>query len=219
MTTRLQLYNGALLICGDTRLASLSEAREPRHLLDEVWNDGGVQYCLEQGQWRFAMRASRFDYDPSIQPDWGYQRGYTKPTDWIATSGVFQDEFLKCPLLQYADEVGYWFCDRDEIFVKYVSNAATYGNDLARWTATFTDYVKAYFASRIIRRLPGGADRVDDICHPKTGVLAKALLVAKNKDAMAGPATFPARGSWIAARRQGANRTYWDGGNPNQLIG
>jgi hypothetical protein len=125
---------------------------------------------------------------------------------------------MHAPLLQYADEVGFWFCDRDQIFVRYVSDDAAFGGDLAMWPASFTDYVKSYFAHRIIRKLPGGMDKIDDIDHPKTGVLAKNLLIAKNKAAMTMPATFPARGNWVAARHRG--RGGWqDGGNQNQLIG
>lgn len=218
-TTRLRIYNGALLICSDTRLASLSEAREPRYLLDEIWNDGGVRFCLEQAQWHFAMRSSRLDYNPAVTPDWGFQRAFDKPTDWVATSGVFYDAYMRSPLTQYADEVSYWFADEDEIFVKYVSDDASYGMDLAKWPATFTEYVKAYFASKIIRKLPGGTEKVEDICHPRTGVLARALDTAKNKDAMTQPATFPTRGTWVAARHAGARRGFRDGGNTNSLIG
>jgi hypothetical protein len=105
-TDRLKIYNGALLLCGERQLATLSENREPRFLLDLVWNDGGVRYCLEQAQWHFAMRSSRFDYDPSIVPEWGFNRAFTKPDDWVSTSGVFQDEFMKTPLTDYADEQG-----------------------------------------------------------------------------------------------------------------
>lgn len=217
--TRLKIYNGALLLCGDRALASLSEAREPRYLLDNVWNDNGVRYCLEQAQWYFAMRSSRLDYNVAIAPDWGYQKAFDKPTDWVATSGVFQDDYMKTPLLEYADEVGYWFADLEQIFVKYVSDDADYGNDLTKWPQSFTNYVEAYFASKIIHKLPGGAEKVDKICHPKTGELAKALLIAKNRAAMTQPATFPQRGTWVAARRAGANRGWRDGGNTNQLIG
>lgn len=224
MTTRLQIYNGALLLCGDRQLANLSENREPRHLLDLVWNDSGVRGCLEQAQWHFAMRATRLDYEPSIEPEWGYTRAFTKPTDWVATSGVFSDERMRTPLTSYADEVGYWFADVDEIFVKYVSDDAAYGSDLSRWPTTFTDYVKAYFASKIVHKLPGGQSRIEAILGAdgtgqKTGILAGALLIAKNKAAMALPATFPTRGTWAQARRAGASRLRRDGGNTSQLIG
>jgi hypothetical protein len=216
---RLEIYNGALLIAGDQKLASLIENREPRHLLDDVWNGGrGVRFCLEQAQWHFAMRASRLDYNPSVQPDWGFQRAFDKPTDWVNTSGVFQDAYLRSPLTNYADEVMYWFCDQDEIFVKYVSDDVTYGMDFAKWPESFTEYVKAFFASKIIRKLPGGADKVDDICNPKKGVLARALVIAKNKAAMTQPTTFPTRGTWARARHGGSSFRN-DGGNPNSLIG
>lgn len=217
MTTRLQIYNGALRLCGELRLANLSEQREARHLLDEVWNDGGVRYCIEQAQWHFAMRASRLDYEPSVDPDWGFQRAFSKPTDWVATSGVFSDEYMKNPLLAYADEKDYWWASVDEMYVRYVSDDAAYGSDLARWPATFADFVQAYFASKIIRKLPGGADKVEDICAPKKGVLDRSLMIAKNKSAMAQPATFPTRGTWARARHAGGSRR--DGGNPNSLIG
>ncbi len=37
---QLSLYNRALLIMGQRFLSDLSEEREPRRLLDQVWNDG-----------------------------------------------------------------------------------------------------------------------------------------------------------------------------------
>lgn len=216
---RLEIYNGALLLCGDRKLASLTENREPRHLLDDVWNGGrGVRYCLEQGQWHFAMRASRFDYDASATPEFGFTYGFAKPTDWVATSGIFQDERCVTPLLQYADEVSYWFADNTEIFVKYVSDGAAFGMDFAKWPETFTEYVKAFFASKIIHRLPGGAEKADAILHHRSGLLAHALLIAKNKSAMTQPATFPNRGTWAAARHGGLSGRR-DGGNTSQLIG
>lgn len=164
------------------------------------------------------MRSSRLDYEPSITPDWGPQRVFTKPTDWVATSAVCQDEFFTSPLLQYWDEIGFWFASVDQIFVRYVSDDTTYGADMARWPSSFTDYVKAYFASRIVRKLAGGKDKVDDICHPRSGVMARNLLIAKNKDAMAGPATFAAIGSWNSSRLgRGSSRR--DRGNRGSLIG
>lgn len=223
-TTRLKIYNGALMLCGEVRLASVDENREARHLLDEVWNDGGQRYCLEQAQWQFAMRSSRLDYNTDVQPDWGFPRAFDKPVDWVATSGVFQDEFMRAPLLDYADEVGYWYANLDQIFVRYVSDDENYGLNLSLWPTTFTDYVKAYFASRIVHKMPGGAARITallgaDASGEKSGVLHAALLTAKNKSAMTQPATFPNRGTWARARYAGSRLGRRDGGNPNQLIG
>lgn len=221
-TDRLKIYNGALLLCGEMQLRTLAEEREPRRLLDLVWNDGGVRFCLEQAQWHFAMRASRLDYNPSVDPDWGYQKAFDKPTDWVATSGVFQDEYMRSPLTSYADEVSYWFADVDEIYVKYVSDDVTYGMDFAKWPATFTEYVKAYFAGKIVHKLPGAAARIEFLLGPAgredRGHVNRSLLIAKNKAAMSQPATFPSRGTWAQARHAGSGRR-GDGGNTNRLIG
>lgn len=219
-TSRLELYNDALLLCAEMSLASLSENREPRYLLDQVWKAGrGIKYCLEQAQWHFAMRTTQLDYEPSITPDFGYARAFTKPSDWVVTSGVFEDAYMQDPLTQYADEVGYWFADRDLIYVKYVSDDANYGMNLAGWPETFTAYVAAYLASKIVRKLPGGAEKVIDICDPRKGELHKALTIAKNKAAMSQPATFPRRGTWVRARQAGKNGFRNDGGSQNNLIG
>lgn len=221
-TDRLKIYNGALLLCAERQLGSLTENREPRFLLDLVWNDAGVRFCLEQAQWHFAMRASRLDYNPSIEPDWGFPKAFDKPTDWIMTSGVWSDEFMKAPLTDYADEVSYWWANIEQIFVRYVSDDVNFGMDLAKWPASFVDYVKAYFASRIIHRLPGAAAKIEWLVgptgRPNKGYLHQCLLIAKNKSAMTGPATFPSRGTWVAARMQNTARAR-DGGSTTQLIG
>lgn len=216
MTTRLQLYNAALRLCESRSIASLTVAEESRRTLDEIWADGGVHWCLEQGQWKFAMRSSQLDYDPSVAPEWGYQRAFIKPTDWCATSAVCSDEFYNSPLSQYADEIGFWFCDQDILYVRFVSDDAAYGGDLSRWPQTFADFAAAHFAKLAAPRLPGGKEVQDKVDKAEI----RNLRVAKNKDAMAGPTTYPARGSWLRARfgRGSVNRR--DGGNRSgPLIG
>lgn len=221
-TTRLKIYNGALLHCGERAIASLTVAEEGRRLLDNVWDDGGVQWCLEQGQWRFAMRTSRFTPETAVTPQFGLANAFAKPTDWVLTSAVCQDERFNVPCLQYADEAGFWFADLDDLYIKYVSSAAGYGMNLANWPYSFTELVKAYFAWKISPKLPGGdklTERLWSESSPHRGVVPKMLLDAKNKDAMAGPTTFPARGSWIRARNGGRGPGSADGGNPSSLIG
>lgn len=217
-TNRLVIYNGALLLCRQRRLASLTENQESRHDLDLVWNDGGVRHCLEQAQWHFAMRSTRLDYDPGIDPQWGYRRAFPKPDDWVATSALCVDEYFRSPLLAYSDEAAYWYADYDQIYVKYVSDHADWGGDMSKWPYTFVEYVKAYFASRVVGKLSGDKAVMDYLLHPKTGLVAERLRVAKNRAAMTGPTTFPVTGAWANARA--GQRSGWkDGGNTGSLIG
>jgi hypothetical protein len=223
-TSRLAIYNNALIICGETRLASLSEDRKPRRLLDQVWDSNGLRYCLEQGQWQFAMRTQRIDYDTDFAPPFGYSRAFQKPTDWVLTSAVCSDEFFRTPLTAYADELDYWYADLDEIFVKFVSDDADYGLDLANWPATFCDYVDAYFASKIIFDLTSDKEKLAFLLgrdgNTDSGELGRRLKIAKNRSAMTQPAMrFPMSG-WNAARRGGrSGGPMGDGGNGGTFTG
>lgn len=214
MSTQLTLYNGALLLVGERFLASLSEECETRRLLDQVWSSGGLKYCLEQGQWHFAMRTIQIDYDPSVQPSYGYNRAFQKPDDWINTSALCSDEFFRSPLLRYVDEAGFWYSDLDTLYVRYVSNDLNYGMNLNKWPETFREYVEAYFAKRIYYKL---ADSEEG--YAKLEKTEKHRLdVAKSKAAMAEPTSFPAQGNWSRSRNRFPSRR--DGGNTSgNLIG
>lgn len=212
-TTRLKIYNSALTICGERHIADLTEDREPRRLLDHVWDNDGIEACLEMGQWKFAMRSVRIDYDADVTPDYGFRRAFSKPSDWVLTSGFCYDEYFDTPITRYVDETGYWYSDVDEIYVRYVSNDSTYGGDLSLYPATYTDFVAAHFASKIIMKLTSDENKRDSVLKWED----KKLKIAKNKDAMAGPQKFPAPGNFVSSRsRLGGRR---DRGSRGRLIG
>src|SRR5260221_1483015 len=108
MTDQHSLYNGALRVLGQRKLAALTEESEPRHLLDDVWGEGAVDACLEEGLWNFAIRTARLDYSPSIEPDFGFSRAFDKPTDWIRTAGMAADGYFRVRLTdeQVKDQAG-----------------------------------------------------------------------------------------------------------------
>lgn len=214
MATRLEIYNTALLYCGERSISSLSEEREPRRILDQVWDTNGVIRCLEEGQWHFAMKGVELNHDPDIDPQFGYGYAFTKPTDWVLTSAVCEDEYFRTPLNLYTDEAGYWYADLDPLYVKYVSSDVDYGLNLGAWPETFTEFVAWHFASRIIMKLSESQEKWKEIQVMRQ----KALRLAKNKAAMAEPAMFAAKGSWSRARTRGTKRG--DGGNTSgNLIG
>lgn len=210
---QLDLYNSALLLCGERFLLALTDECEARRLLDKVWADGGVTTCLEQGQWNFAMRTVQVDYDTNIEPDFGYTRAFEKPSDWVLTSALCVDEYFRAPLLQYTDEAGYWYADVDTIYVRYVSNHASYGSDMTTWPKSFYEYVAEYFCNKIIRKLSDSED--EEAKSDKR--LKKKLLHAKSRAAMADPTRFTPPGNWTRSRGGWPGRN--DGGSNGSLIG
>ena len=206
MASQLGIYNGALLICGERFLNSLTEEREPRRLLDRVWSEGGVKTCLELAQWNFAIRTIQIDYDSSLSPSFGYARVFLKPDDWVLTTKVCSDEFFRSPLTRYMDETNYWFSDLDTMYVSYISSDATYGLNLNKWPDSFREFVEAHFASRIVHRLSSSEEELARVLKIRKDL----LKTAKSRAAMAEPTSFPARGTWGLSRNRFPNRR--DGG-------
>tara|TARA_R110002074_G_C12558458_1_gene667618 strand:- start:17035 stop:17676 length:642 start_codon:yes stop_codon:yes gene_type:complete len=194
--TQLSLYNGALRALGERKLASLSEDRAPRRILDDIWNDGTIDACLEQGQWNFAMRTVKADYSPSVEPSFGLRRAFDKPVDWIRTSGLCSDEYFTNPLTQYRDEAGFWYADIDTIYVRFVSNHVSYGNDLSLWPESFVTCVELYMALEACEPITQSESKRKRVEKQ----LQDQLVKARSKDAMDEPPAFPPQGRWSRAR-------------------
>lgn len=209
--TQLGLYNEALRLIGERRLASLTENREPRRVLDDIWNAEAREYCLEQGMWNFAMRAVTIEKSTTV-PAFGYLNAFDKPNDHIRTAGVAEDEYFNVPLVRMVEEVGFWFADIDPIYVRYISKSESYGFDLTRWPATFTKYVAAYLASEAVLTLTQSPEKQRIIL----AIAEQRLKDARSKDAMGDPTAFLPQGNWTSSRNRGSRR---DRGSRNQLIG
>lgn len=214
MTTRLKLYNGALLELGERELAALTDNTTSRTSLDRVWNSGLIDYVLGQGQWRWARRTSELAPAPAVTPDFGYRLAYEKPTDHVRTCGMFSDEYGQNPLTAYVFEQGYFFSDTEPVYLTYVSNDAQYGGDLSLWPEDFARYVEAYMAARICVRLTQDKGREADLEKKAK----KLLLDAKGSDAQEGPTVFPPPGNFVRARLGNAGGRR-DRGNRGSLIG
>ncbi len=209
--SKLSLYQGALLNLSVEKLSGISEDIEPRHVMDRVWDNQLRDRVLQMGQWNFATRAQKLDSSSSLTPSFGYQFGFTRPTDWIRTVGLTQDEYFGVPLTRYVDEAAVWYADIDPIYVRFISNDTSYGYDYSLWPPNFSEFVEYYMAYKTAGRITGQYD--DEKLEKK---MKKALLAAKSTDAMESPARFTPLGSW-ARSRQGRRRG--DRGSRNRLLG
>lgn len=199
MATKLQIYNGALRNLKETRLTSLTEAREARYLLDDVYGSGAVRYCLEQGLWRFAIRARKVEADSDIDPEFGYEYAFAIPSDHVRTVEVSSDEYFSLPLLSYRYENGYWYSDVDTIYIRYVSDDASYGGNLSLWSEGFRHFFELYLAWQISGNFTGAEGETIE------KKMRRQLSSARSKDAMNEPAKFKPIGRWVAARMNGYN--------------
>lgn len=210
---QLSVYNQALYLLGERSLASLTENREPRRILDVVWR-GAVKFCLEQGQWKFALRTSKLTYSADVTQRFGHTRAFERPSDCVRLAKICSDEFLQTPLLHYDTEAGWWYASIDDIYISYVSDSPNYGFDYSLWPETFSSYVALYVASQAGLRICQSERTMEKIAKD----MKQTKIDALSKDAMQGPTQFLPQGNWVSSRR-GGRRTHRDRGNRGQLIG
>lgn len=214
MPSKLSIYNGALSILGERKLASETENREPRYKLDDVWDNEFIDRVLQMGQWNFAKRTVELQASPSVTPAFGYQFAFDKPIDFIRTMAVCHDEYFNLPITRYADEASWIFCDQETIYYAYVSNDVQWGADLSLWPPNFAEMAEHYMAHKAAARMAGL-----DVSDKKLLQQWKMWLAeAKATDAMESPAKFAPKGGW-ARSRQGFRKGTTDRGNRSQLIG
>lgn len=205
--TQLQIYNDALLLCEESMLATVTENRKPRWLLDQVWNNGGVKACLEEGLWTFATRSVSIVFDPSVQPGFGYLYAFQQPDDFVRTAALSSDAYFTSALTHVNDEAGWWWADVSTLFVKYVSDDANYGQNLTLWTESFKAFVSAHFASRIVKNLTHNKEIQDRVEMARKNT----LMSARGKDAMNEPPGFFSRGQLSRARQGMYYGRGWNG--------
>lgn len=198
MTDRLSLYNGALDSLGERQLASLTESRKPRRLLDSAWDRGAVDYCLKEAYWKFALRTQKLEYDTSVTVEFGHSKAFTLPADYLKTYMICSDDYFKSPLIHYHIEGGKVFADCDEIYLRYVSNHESYGGDFSSWTPEFSRMVEEYLASLIAHSLKN-----DSQVKVAEKNFKDARKAARNSDAVESPPTFKPAGSWSRSRTGG----------------
>jgi len=220
VATQLSIYNGACQAIGERVLQPASaganfsnEKRESRRALDDVWDRGGVRTCLSMGLFHFASRGVQWNFDPDITPPFGYQCAFQIPQDWVRWMMVCQDPYFSAPLLQYTDEASYFYCDLQQLYVKYVSDDPRFGMDMSKWPDNFQRYVELYFGEAISIRINGDEKKRLDVEKRRDAALAKS----KSTDAMNEATSMLPPGMWRQARH--GRRGGLERGNPWQLIG
>lgn len=199
---KLSIYNDALLLIGQRRLASLTEDRESRRMLDSAWNLGAVDYCLEIVKPVFARETIKLSTSvPSASHD--LDNVFTLPADWVCTFNVFSDSRLDQPIERYINEDRTISCEFDEIYTRYVSN--TNGDAYTKWSPGFTRVVTAYLAREIALRLT--PDELDALNETFTGRVEAAISTEQSKEpsTRAKPSTTTLSQSWLRVYNDALN--------------
>lgn len=201
MTDKLSLYNGALSLIKERRLATVTDDRPERYHLDDQY-DKSIQYMLSQGFWKFAKASVAIDSDTDVEPEFGPRYAFTKPTDLVRMISISEHEQFWPQLESFSEDNTYWFADCDPLYVSYVSNGVTYGYNLGRWTPTFILAVEYDLAVRVA---PTHTAMSEAEMRRLRSDAVRAMRDARSKDAMSGPAGQYPPGRLTTSRATGVN--------------
>ena len=207
MATKLAVFNSALRLLKERKLDTLTDDELKRYELDAEY-DAAIAYMLEMGLWNFAMRTLAIDEDVSVDPAFGYNYAFEKPSDWVRTAIISANPRMY-PAMgpgEFIDEAGYWSANTTPIYVSYVSNGASYGLNLSAWPATFERAVEFELAYRIAPTITSMTDKDSERLELRKH---RALKNAQSKDALnqapsrrpPGRLTMSRRGNNIVAAR------------------
>lgn len=199
MTDKLTLYNLALAHLRERSLSALTEANEPRRVLDSLYAQV-VAECLEEGLWNFMERQIQIDASETQIPNFRWKYAFSIPTDHVRTVMVSSVETFTQPMMDYQEATGFWFANWTPIFVRYLSNDDQYGMNLGKWPATFTRYVALALAEMACGRIPNTLTLLEG----PNGIskrMYKAKIKAKANDAMNEPPGQLPTGTWALSRR------------------
>lgn len=196
MATKLSIYNGALRLLGGTPLNDLAEDRSVKNWLDRAWDDGVINYCLEQGQWNWAIRTQQITASTTIIPAFGAKYAFELPNDFQGINSIWSDPYFNSSIVFYNLEAGVLYCEFDTIYLKFISNAATYGGNLASWPESFAKYVQARLALESEPNVTNSPSIYQKIEMEEL----RTYKIAKNNDMRNKPRQRVDAGNWVISR-------------------
>lgn len=206
MADRLEIYRGALRLLGPSNLASLAEDRPEKRALDGAW-DSCIQFMLENGMWNFAIRTVELSFDEDIEPLFGFDHAFSKPTDWVRTVSISETADFREGIRFYEDETDYWHVSLETIYVRYVSNDDAYGRNVGRWRQHFAKAIEAYLAFECGLPISSDKGNRNDLYQ----LFKSRLQDAKTKDAVDERVREKPPGSWTRSRNWGNPRDRYRG--------
>lgn len=194
------IFNDALLIMGLDEITANTGDSNRRTKLDRALDAGIVSEMLEMTGWTFAVTTTKSQYDPSVEPAWGYTRAHEKPAKMHRIDGLFHDEYLRQPLKMYQDEGDFFYTDEDEFYLQYIS--ADFLTNPANWPTFFRRLVASKLAHDTSPSLRKEGADVDNSIR----VYEDRESKAKANDAMSAPPRKLAGGNWANSRFKGGYR-------------
>lgn len=203
--TKLTLYNDALILLGQRRLATDADTREERYDLDSLYDNGAVDYCLEMVKPRFATKLDQITgVAATLESSFTYQA--TLPTNFAALAeeadgmpAIYRDGRMESKIGRFAREDDgsgkYILSDVENIWVRYVQDFTTVG--LTNMPFSFGRVVSAYLARELAWKYDPDAEERLQATLDARAELARGVEL-KNEPIKRGFAPDTLTADWLA---------------------
>ena len=167
-TTKLAIYKKAIRSIKQTPIGALTDDVQVRHRCDDEY-DGVLAWLLEQAFWRTAMRSAQITQNEAIDPAFAFDYAHDLPSDFVRRETISASEFLDPPLDEqiggpgYLIEGGYIWANVTPLYMRYVSNDASYGYDLTLWTDGMAEAAGLQLGSRIAPYVAASAEMAEEL--------------------------------------------------------
>ena len=118
-TYQFELYNGALRVLKQERLATVTDSVPARYLLDDAYIRAKA-HCLELAQWNFASVSTSLA--GTVSSNRGFAYRFTKPADFVRPISISASSTYYPPIENYAEDATYWFANEATLYLTYVSS-------------------------------------------------------------------------------------------------
>lgn len=203
MTSKLSVWNAALVTLGNYPLASTGDNVSAARTLNSVWDDT-LAFMIEAGMWKFAAcptamsttSASTAISGGSTTP-MGFHYGYALPSDYVRIIAISDNNRYRPTLIDWDIQENVLFCDASKVYLKYVSNSTGYGYASTNWTPAFTKALSDELALRAAPLLLAASQTKIEQLEKKA---KQSLFTAKQRDAMQNPESWPPPGRLVRSR-------------------
>lgn len=140
---KVDIYNIALTLLGDHRLATATDDVESRYALDASW-DRAVAFVFQAAFWRFAIKTASLTHNGALTALPGYTSTFALPAGYYRPHAIFVlSGSRECPL-EIRQQGVTLHANTTPIYLRYVDS--TLIATLTNWPETVANALGAYLA-------------------------------------------------------------------------
>ncbi len=169
MTTKIEIYNGALGKIGVGEITSLTEDSEQRIKLDSQY-DTALEATLESFFWRFAQKRVQLAKDSS-SPEFGFENQFILPADCIKIKEPWA-ESTDPDSIVWEEEGEFILSDEEDFYMIYTFRQENVG----KFTPLFSEALEYKLASLVAMPLKNNRTLAEQLDFKFGQTIIKAAI-------------------------------------------